>query len=65
MPEGGNEPGATIYERFEDVPPMIQQQVAMLRMVEAKTFIPEVGSRVNEREFWVQIDQNKNNSSNA
>jgi hypothetical protein len=47
--------GATLYERFDEVPEDIRQQVAMLRMVEGKHFIPEVGTRAGEREFWVQV----------
>ncbi len=49
--------GATLYERFDEVPEDIRQQVAMLRMVDGKQFIPEVGSRMNEREFWVQVER--------
>ena len=64
MPGGTAEPGAKLYERFEEVPEAIQQQVAMLRMMDSKAFVPEVGSRMNNREFWVEVEPNKNNSSN-
>lgn len=57
--------GTTTYERFEEAPPAIQQQVAMLRLMEPNTFVPEVGMRVTDREFWVELEPNKNNSSNA
>lgn len=64
MTEGALDAGTSTYERFDEVPPAIQQQVAMLRLMDAKTFIPEVGMRMTDREFWVQVEPNKNNSSN-
>lgn len=41
------------YFTAEETPKYIQQAVAILRMVSDKDFVPEVGKRISEREFWV------------
>lgn len=64
LSDGAMDLGTSTYETFEEVPPAIQQQVAMLRLMEPNTFVPEVGMRTSERDFWVEIEPNKNNSSN-
>lgn len=65
LSDGAMDLGTSTYETFDEVPPAIQQQVAMLRLMEPNTFIPEVGMRTSERDFWVELEPNKNNSSNA
>lgn len=64
LSDGAMDLGTSTYYTFEEAPPAIQQQVAMLRLMEPNTFIPEVGMRVTDREFWVELEPNKNNSSN-
>jgi len=41
------------YQTLEEMPEAMQQQVAMLRMVEADTFIPEVGMKMSTNTYWV------------
>lgn len=41
------------YQTLEEMPEDMQQQVAMLRMVEADTFIPEVGMKMSTNTYWV------------
>jgi hypothetical protein len=57
--------GAVTYENMDTVPMPIQQAVAMLRMVENKIFIPEAGLRMSDNQFWVEVNPNEFNSSNA
>jgi hypothetical protein len=49
-----------IYQTPEDMPEDMQQQVAMLRMVEADTFIPEVGMKMSTNTYWVYATQQQN-----
>lgn len=41
------------YQTLEEMPEDMQQQVAMLRMVEADTFIPEVGMKMSANTYWI------------
>jgi len=41
------------YQTLEEMPEHMQQQVAMLRMVEADTFIPEVGMKISGNTYWI------------
>jgi hypothetical protein len=41
------------YQTLEGMPEHMQQQVAMLRMVESDTFIAEVGMKVSANTYWV------------
>jgi hypothetical protein len=41
------------YQIMEEMPEHMQQQVAMLRMVEADTFIAEVGMKVSANTYWI------------
>lgn len=55
-----------VYENIDTAPQSIQQQVAMLRMVDAAQYVPEVGKRsVDQRMFWVHVNPNDFNPSNT
>lgn len=41
------------YPVFDSLPDSMQQAIAMLRMVDDGVFVPEVGQRISNREFWV------------
>lgn len=45
---------AKLYESIEDAPKVIQDNVAMLRMVEADVFVPLVGYKSNDKAYWVE-----------
>lgn len=48
------EKGSTLYEEMDQVPKHIQEQVGMLRMMTIGDFVPSVGVKVGENEFWVE-----------
>lgn len=48
------EKGSVLYEEMDHVPKHIQEQVGMLRMMTAGDFVPNVGLKINEKEFWVE-----------
>jgi hypothetical protein len=52
---GGIQQGNNNYNSLEEAPICVQQQVAMLRMVDDKGFIPEVGSKVTANQYWVEV----------
>ena len=52
----GIDAGCLNYENLQASPVPIQQAVAMLLMVENDTFIPEAGYRVNDKQFWVEVN---------
>jgi hypothetical protein len=52
----GIDAGCLNYENLQASPVPIQQAVAMLLMVEDDTFIPEAGYRVNDKQFWVEVN---------
>jgi hypothetical protein len=52
--EGINQ-GVNTYNTLAEAPKCIQQQVAMLRMMEDKAFVPEVGTKVNDTNYWVEV----------
>ena len=49
-----------IYQSMLEAPEYVQQQVAMLRLVESDTYIPEVGMKLGENTYWVYITNNEN-----
>lgn len=51
---GDMQKGSTLYEELSYVPQHIQEQVGMLRMMSAGDFVPNIGVKVNDREFWVE-----------
>jgi hypothetical protein len=55
MGYGGINQGVTSYPSMEATPQCVQQQVAMLRMTEDATFVPEVGTKITSRTYWVDI----------
>ena len=49
--------GATTYDSFDMVPQAIQQQVSLLRMMEADQYLPEVGIRFDKNVFWINVQK--------
>ena len=49
-----------LYQSMLEAPEYIQQQVAMLRLVEENTYIPEVGMKLSENTYWIYVANNKN-----
>lgn len=47
--------GTTPFSSLADAPTSIQQHVAMLRMMDDKTFIPEVGTKIDANNYWVEV----------
>ena len=45
-------------ESMEKTHKNVQEQVAILRMMDAGAFVPEVGMKVNENQYWVDVDKN-------
>lgn len=43
------------YKSFDNLPEQVASRVAMLKISETKTFIPDVGIRVDDRSFWVDV----------
>jgi hypothetical protein len=49
-------PGSWTYSSLEEAPSCVQQQVAMLRMCDSGSYIPEVGRKVKDTVFWIQVN---------
>lgn len=49
-----------LYQSMLEAPEYIQQQVAMLRLVEENTYIPEVGMKLSENTYWIYVANNEN-----
>lgn len=48
------------YQTLEEMPEDMQQQVAMLRIVEADTYIPEVGMKMSTNTYWIYANPEQN-----
>jgi hypothetical protein len=46
--------GSNLYEEMSYIPQHIQEQVGMLRMMSVGDFVPNIGMKINDREFWVE-----------
>jgi hypothetical protein len=55
MGYGGISEGTTTYTTLDEAPLSIRQQIAMLRMTEPGTFVPEVGHKIDPTTYWVEI----------
>lgn len=55
----------TTYPTFDAAPACIQQQIAMLRLTDGQTFIPEVGRRVADDVFHVLVNPDDLNTQNC
>jgi hypothetical protein len=51
----GIQAGNNFFQSLDDTPVAIRQQIAMLRMMEAKVFVPEVGVRVTDTGYWIEV----------
>jgi hypothetical protein len=51
---GDIQKGSNLYEEMSYVPQHIQEQVGMLRMMSVGDFVPNIGMKINDREFWVE-----------
>ena len=47
--------GSTYFPSLENTPMCIQQHVSMLRMMDDKSFVPEVGTKVRDNVYWVEV----------
>jgi hypothetical protein len=47
--------GTSAYMSINEAPLCIQHHIAMLRMMEDKAFIPEVGTKVDNNNYWVEV----------
>jgi len=45
--------GSITYEGLEACPAFVQQQVSMLRIMEDNSYLPNVGTRINDKTFWI------------
>jgi len=52
---GGINQGVTAFNSLAESPNCIQQQVAMLRMMDDNAFVPEVGTKVDASNYWVEV----------
>ena len=50
----GEDKGSLTKESLDACPLFIQQAVGMLRMVDDRERVPEVGTRVSPKEFWIE-----------
>jgi hypothetical protein len=50
----GDDKGSSTKESLDACPLFIQQAVGMLRMVDDRERVPEVGTRVSPKEFWIE-----------
>jgi hypothetical protein len=48
---------STAYDSFDMVPQDVQQQVSLLRMMEADQYLPEVGIRFDKNVFWINVQK--------
>ena len=55
-----NKDVSELYQSMLEAPEHIQQQVAMLRLVETDTYIPEVGMKLGENTYWIYTTNNEN-----
>lgn len=48
---------STTYQSLEECPQFVQQQVSLLRLVEAvNTYVPQVGVKLSAIEYWVELE---------
>jgi hypothetical protein len=45
-------------DSMDSVHKNIQEHIAMLRMMDNKAFVPEVGMKVNDNQYWVEVSKN-------
>jgi hypothetical protein len=48
---------STAYDSFDMVPQDVQQQVSLLRMMEADQYLPEVGIKFDKNVFWINVQK--------
>lgn len=65
LPDDDSTAGAWTFENMSVAPETVQQQVAMLRLTDKGTYVPEVGKKVSDRMFWVHVNPKDFNSSNT
>lgn len=46
---------ATLFPSINALPELVQQNLGILRMVDKNTAVPEVGMRVDDRQFWIDV----------
>jgi hypothetical protein len=50
----GEDKGSSVKESLDACPMFIQQALGMLRMMDDRSRIPEVGTKVSSKEFWIE-----------
>ena len=45
---------AKLFNSVDEMPPEVQQNIAMIRIVEEGSFVPNLGVKLSDREFWVE-----------
>jgi hypothetical protein len=50
----GDDKGSSVKESMDACPMFIQQAVGMLKMMDDRERIPEIGTKVSSKEFWVE-----------
>jgi hypothetical protein len=50
----GEEKGSSTKESLDACPMFIQQAIGMLKMMDDQSHIPEVGTKINVKEFWIE-----------
>ena len=45
------------FPSMEQAPPVVQQQVAMLKMIEPNTYVPGVGRMVDPKMYWIHVEK--------
>lgn len=55
MGYAGLNQGVNSFDSLAGAPNCVQQHVAMLRMMEDKAFVAEVGTKINATNYWVEV----------
>jgi hypothetical protein len=53
-PKSGLEVGVTSYESLAVAPTFIQQHVGMLKIMEDRSHVPDIGYKASATEFWIE-----------
>jgi hypothetical protein len=52
--KSGLEVGVMSYESLAAAPTLIQQHVGMLRIMDDRSHVPDVGYKASANEFWIE-----------
>jgi hypothetical protein len=54
MPNGQLPSGVEMFESMDKAPQYVQEQVGMLRLVDGAKYVPNVGYKASDKEFWIE-----------